>query len=264
MKTIHLSLKILLLFLTLSNFAHAFYDPGQGRWVSRDPVEEQGGVNLYGFVRNNGVAWVDKLGMQSFQAPSNGGSSFALPEIPEYAVLPDVRPPNPDRFIARAYAYLNVPSKCEGKAEVNIVIESYGDNTSHVLNAGFFQHTGAIHTPYGAESEILSGAAGTKVNSTGGSISTWKLSVEFDLSCNSRDELNNIVYDKYGTGTAALCCNNEFKGKIEVMQSPSSPRNPSPESQTKFLVNYHIKLTGYTCLAPTNESTVDYRFEKPK
>jgi hypothetical protein len=33
-----------------------------GRWPSRDPIEEEGGVNLFGFVGNEPVNWVDVLG----------------------------------------------------------------------------------------------------------------------------------------------------------------------------------------------------------
>jgi hypothetical protein len=32
--------------------AHAFYNPQQGRWLSRDPIAERGGKNLYNFVGN--------------------------------------------------------------------------------------------------------------------------------------------------------------------------------------------------------------------
>jgi RHS repeat-associated protein len=38
-------------------------NPLTGRWVSRDPIEEAGGVNLYGFLRNNGVGKTDLLGL---------------------------------------------------------------------------------------------------------------------------------------------------------------------------------------------------------
>jgi hypothetical protein len=34
-----------------------------GRWPSRDPIEEEGGINLYGFVGNDGVNWWDYLGL---------------------------------------------------------------------------------------------------------------------------------------------------------------------------------------------------------
>lgn len=37
-------------------------DPEAGRWPSRDPIQEEGGLNVYGFVRNNGVNWADYLG----------------------------------------------------------------------------------------------------------------------------------------------------------------------------------------------------------
>lgn len=41
---------------------YRFYDPLTGRWPSRDPIEE-GGVNLYGVRGNDGINWVDLLGM---------------------------------------------------------------------------------------------------------------------------------------------------------------------------------------------------------
>jgi RHS repeat-associated protein len=43
-------------------YGYRFYDPETGRWPSRDPIGESGGVNLYGFVGNNGVGRVDLLG----------------------------------------------------------------------------------------------------------------------------------------------------------------------------------------------------------
>lgn len=46
-----------------------YYSPQAGRWLSRDPIEEQGGVNLYGFVGNNPVNLVDPLGLSSVSAP---------------------------------------------------------------------------------------------------------------------------------------------------------------------------------------------------
>lgn len=43
-------------------YGYRFYDPETGRWPSRDPIEEMGGINLYGFVGNNGVNAYDYLG----------------------------------------------------------------------------------------------------------------------------------------------------------------------------------------------------------
>jgi RHS repeat-associated protein len=39
-----------------------FYSPEISRWLSRDPIREAGGVNLYAFVRNSPVIWVDGRG----------------------------------------------------------------------------------------------------------------------------------------------------------------------------------------------------------
>ena len=39
------------------------YDPLTGRWPSRDPIDEKGGVNLYGFVGNDGIGRVDLWGL---------------------------------------------------------------------------------------------------------------------------------------------------------------------------------------------------------
>jgi len=36
------------------------------RWLSRDPIEEDGGLNLYGFVDNEPIGLVDMLGRKLF------------------------------------------------------------------------------------------------------------------------------------------------------------------------------------------------------
>jgi RHS repeat-associated protein len=42
------------------------YDPNQGRWLSRDPLGEAGGLNLYGYVGNDPVNATDPLGLCGF------------------------------------------------------------------------------------------------------------------------------------------------------------------------------------------------------
>ncbi len=44
-------------------YGYRYYDPLTGRWPSRDPIEEEGGMNLYGFVRNDGIDAIDNLGL---------------------------------------------------------------------------------------------------------------------------------------------------------------------------------------------------------
>lgn len=50
--------------VAISNSAQAFYRAEQGRWMSRDPIGEQGGPNLYGFVGNDAANQWDYLGMK--------------------------------------------------------------------------------------------------------------------------------------------------------------------------------------------------------
>ena len=47
---------------------HRFYSPGTARWLSRDPIEERGGNNLYAFVGNIPLSAVDTHGLVSCPA----------------------------------------------------------------------------------------------------------------------------------------------------------------------------------------------------
>jgi RHS repeat-associated protein len=44
-------------------YLYRWYDPLTGRWPSRDPIGEEGGINLYGFVGNDGVNAWDYIGL---------------------------------------------------------------------------------------------------------------------------------------------------------------------------------------------------------
>ena len=44
-------------------YGYRFYSPGLGKWINRDPIGENGGVNLYGFVYNEPSNYVDDFGM---------------------------------------------------------------------------------------------------------------------------------------------------------------------------------------------------------
>jgi RHS repeat-associated protein len=47
------------------------YDPRLARWLSRDPIAERGGINLYGYVGNDPINMIDTLGLD--RIISDGG-----------------------------------------------------------------------------------------------------------------------------------------------------------------------------------------------
>jgi RHS repeat-associated protein len=56
-----------------SYYGYRFYAPQWQRWVSRDPIGETGGMNLYGFVDQDPVSEVDPLGANKEKPPSTDG-----------------------------------------------------------------------------------------------------------------------------------------------------------------------------------------------
>lgn len=56
-----------------------YYSPSTGRWINRDPIDEQGGVNLYGMVSNNPINVIDPLGAKSVQVTVSGTRTIMIP-----------------------------------------------------------------------------------------------------------------------------------------------------------------------------------------
>jgi len=53
----------------LGAWIYRLYDPKWGRWLSRDPIGEEGGANLYCVLANRPTCLVDALGLQKYKAP---------------------------------------------------------------------------------------------------------------------------------------------------------------------------------------------------
>ena len=53
-------------------YGFRYYDPVTGRWPSRDPIQERGGLNLYAFVFNSPTYYIDDLGARpEYDFPKN-------------------------------------------------------------------------------------------------------------------------------------------------------------------------------------------------
>jgi RHS repeat-associated protein len=53
-------------------YEYRLYDPSTGRWLNRDPIGEDGGFNLYGFVYNSPVNRIDPKGLNSLLSIASG------------------------------------------------------------------------------------------------------------------------------------------------------------------------------------------------
>jgi RHS repeat-associated protein len=58
--------------LGLNYYGYRYYAPSIGRWMSLDPLGEAGGLNLYGFVQNDPVNWIDPYGLTITTLPFPG------------------------------------------------------------------------------------------------------------------------------------------------------------------------------------------------
>ena len=67
------------------------YSPGMGRWLSRDPIGERGGVNIFAFVRNDSIHRYDGLGLYTLDEAEgslrDSGVQPAIPATPGQALV---------------------------------------------------------------------------------------------------------------------------------------------------------------------------------
>ena len=57
-------LSVFLVLFAFADQAEAYYNPQSGRFMSRDPIGERGGTNVYAFVRNAPISHIDILGLK--------------------------------------------------------------------------------------------------------------------------------------------------------------------------------------------------------
>jgi RHS repeat-associated protein len=80
----------------LCYYGYRYYSPRLGRWLSRDPIEAEGGMNLYGFARNAPTFRHDPKGREAFKNPAD----MATPPPPGWQILT-----TSGNLIAKKYGY---------------------------------------------------------------------------------------------------------------------------------------------------------------
>lgn len=101
----------------MADYGYRYYDSLTGRWPSRDPIEEEGGVNLYGFVGNCSNNRIDLLG-QAWHGIASELATFRYKSTGDCDC-----PPNPNKKdITRAYL-----GKAVTDAAFTAEVEAVGD-----------------------------------------------------------------------------------------------------------------------------------------
>jgi len=101
-------------------YNYRYYNPKDGRWINRDPIAEQGGWNLYGFVGNSTQDQVDALGLIGDKC--SPGKCFYNDYDIKYINLLDNNILNPDDIdnIEKAVIIINYLSHFEGAGKYKI------------------------------------------------------------------------------------------------------------------------------------------------
>ncbi len=74
----------------LLHYGLRYCNPSTGRWLSRDPIEEQGGLNLFGFIGNDALNSIDQIGLEPVITPAPSFDHLATPPAPPAPPLPGV------------------------------------------------------------------------------------------------------------------------------------------------------------------------------
>jgi RHS repeat-associated protein len=78
---------------SLLYYGYRFYNPSTGRWLSRDPIEEAGGMNLYAYVENDPINYIDTDGR--YRKSTDRADPDMVELIREFNGVPKPKPPLP-------------------------------------------------------------------------------------------------------------------------------------------------------------------------
>jgi len=111
-------------------YGYRYYDPVTGRWPSRDPIGERGGMNLYEMVGNNAINWIDVLGLSvRFTKRKRIETFYKYTASGEVAYSDDV-------YGVDVYVVLGCENKgCTGTKIVQMVNSGVGETASARRNS---------------------------------------------------------------------------------------------------------------------------------
>ena len=217
-------------------YLYRHYDPVTGRWPSRDPIEEEGGINLYGFVENDGVNKWDLLGLWT-QVERKGGT-WATTCAEKYdswdglAEIVGLDSFEADRWVKN----YDGPWPDEGKTyEVPNVIAAYSaeiglfDTASPILKR---MENDVKATVDAREKE------GFKINRNYGSSSVALFKSLWQL-----EGIHAIAFSGHGIGGYAY----DPGDPLDVDRFGSDPGSVKPPYKLSWIMAYHCSATELDC-----------------
>ncbi len=191
----------------LSYYGYRHYSPELGRWLSRDPIGERGGVNLYGMIGNDAVNKWDKLGL--IGGPGIGGPQW--PGMPGYNPTPPAGP-HPD----------NNPNQL-GESFPDPYPACLNDGwTRHCVNSCILQH----QTGMDWLTQMLAQASGHDLpgnpDRDQADVDANQAGIDAANSNGAFSSCINLCHDRYDQEVEKRCCQHDIQWPKDSRQCPCS------------------------------------------
>ncbi len=131
----------------LVQFRARWYDPSTGRWLSKDPILLEGGLNLYAFCGNDPVNFRDPWGLCERHYNRNQNQTGNLPKSPEEAEQQGFSGDVPARYHQQGGQAGNRKFVHPDGREV--VFNSAGEIVADVVNQGTYNFSNPKTDPWG-------------------------------------------------------------------------------------------------------------------
>ncbi len=118
-------------------YLYRFYDPNLQRWLNRDPIADNGGINLFAFVGNEPTDYADSLGLADTKPPQHLGPT----DVGGYVVPIGV----PSDSAVRGWLSVFTSEAYQFVKDTKEQAEKFGDQTNRlfkIFRSGYLQLAG--------------------------------------------------------------------------------------------------------------------------
>jgi RHS repeat-associated protein len=163
-------------------YGFRYYNPNTGRWLNRDPLEEEGGVNVYGMVTNDMINYWDYLGLDKCKDCLSAKKALA--------------------GALNARAAYGGESPASGFIKIDIGAENNDIQTGFKAEAFINEDTREIHVAYAGTEEVPLDGITDLVQGLGFEAKQYKQSIAFSNAAVLYAKKNraNVIYVGHSLG----------------------------------------------------------------